>query len=122
MTISNIDFLYNIINYIHVLITGIIILAFLSNFYFRKNILYLICSIFLLQQIYFNGCFFINIQNELGQPLGKEMIKNQFLFGFFEGDSLIYFKLIFGILALLYLSPIFFPKVRKTDKQNQLIM
>jgi hypothetical protein len=104
LNLDQIKTLIYIIDYLHVFLTGLVIIIFFLTFKFKQIWqFYLILGIFFLQQAILNGCFLSFIQNELARPLGYQSINNQFMFGYYNGQYLTYFRVLAGILGTFYL-------------------
>jgi hypothetical protein len=104
LSLEQIRFLYYLTNYLHVFATGIVIIVFVLTFIYRQIWqFYLVLGLFFLQQAILNGCISSNIQNQLAQPLGYDSINNQFMFGYYNGQYLTYFRVLAGILGTFYL-------------------
>jgi hypothetical protein len=104
LNLDQIKTLFYIIDYLHVFLTGLVIIIFFLTFKFKQIWqFYLILGIFFLQQAILNGCFLSFIQNELAVPLGYQSINNQFMFGYYNGQYLTYFRVLSGILGTFYL-------------------
>ncbi len=104
LNLDQIRFLFYTTSYLHDFITGIVILAFILTFIFKRIWqLYLILGLFFLQQAIFDGCILSYAQNHLAQPLGIAQINNQFMFGLYNGQYLGYYRILSFILGLFYL-------------------
>jgi hypothetical protein len=104
LNLDQIKTLFYIVDYLHVFLTGLVIIIFFLTFKFKQIWqFYLILSIFFLQQAILNGCFLSSIQNELANPIGYPKLNNQFMFGYYNGEYLTYFRFLAGILGAFYL-------------------
>jgi hypothetical protein len=104
LNLDQIKTLFYIVDYLHVFLTGLVIIIFFLTFKFKQIWqFYLILSIFFLQQAILNGCFLSSIQNELANPIGYPKLNNQFMFGYYNGEYLTYFRFLAGILGAFYM-------------------
>jgi hypothetical protein len=104
LSLEQIKTLFYIIDYLHVFLTGVIIIIFFLTFKFKQIWqFYIVLGIFFLQQALLNGCFLSSIQNELADPIGYPKINNQFMFGYYSGEYSIYFRLLTALLGAFYL-------------------
>jgi hypothetical protein len=104
LSLDQIRFLYYLTNYLHFFATGIVIIVFVLTFIYRQVWqYYLVLGLFFLQQAILNGCISSYIQNQLAQPLGFDSINNQFMFGYYNGQYLTYFRVLAAALGTFYM-------------------